>query len=109
VEFPAFQKKCGLVRNGDWGQASIPIGDIRDRYIDLRMLSYPFVILEEQGTAASFAMDDIHYFSGVTPADSDQDGVEDNQDICVAVANVSQRDTDIDGIGIACDADLTQD
>ena len=49
VNFPANQTAYGLTRNGDWGQASIPISDIRGELIDLRMLSYEFVILEVNG------------------------------------------------------------
>jgi beta-glucanase (GH16 family) len=65
VEFPAYETTYGLVRDGGWGQASIPISDIRGTLIDLRMLSYAFVILEEQGTACEFAVDDIYWDSGV--------------------------------------------
>ena len=63
VSFPAFQTKYGLVRNGQWGQASIPVSDVRGAAIDLRMLSYSFVILEEQGTSANFAVDNIFWNS----------------------------------------------
>ena len=66
VEFPAFQTRYGLVRNGGWGQASIPVSDIRGTLIDLRMLSYAFVILEEHGTACEFALDDIYWDGGGT-------------------------------------------
>ena len=65
VSFPAFQTKYGLVRDGQWGQASIPVIDIRGTAMDLRMLSYSFVILEENGTACSFALDDIYWDAGV--------------------------------------------
>jgi hypothetical protein len=64
VEFPAYQTKYGLVRNGEWGQASIPVSDLRGTAIDLRMLSYAFVILEEHGTGCEFAIDDIYYDGG---------------------------------------------
>ena len=64
VEFPSGQTKYGLVRNGEWGQASIPIEDIRGQYIDLRMLSYEFVILEVNGAACEFALDDIYWDGG---------------------------------------------
>lgn len=64
VSFPAGQTKYGLVRNGEWGQASVPVLDLRGTAMDLRMLSYAFVILEEQGTACSFAVDDIYYDGG---------------------------------------------
>jgi beta-glucanase (GH16 family) len=66
VSFPAGQTAYGLVRNGDWGQASIPVEDLRGLYIDLRMLSYEFVILEEQGTQCQFAIDDIYWSGGGT-------------------------------------------
>ena len=66
VEFPSNQTKYGLVRDGDWGQASIPIDDIRGEYIDLRMLSYEFVILEVNGASCEFGLDDIYWESGGT-------------------------------------------
>ncbi len=65
VSFPAGQTKYGLVRNGEWGQASIPVSDLRGTAIDLRMLSYEFVILEEQGVGCEFALDDIYYSGGL--------------------------------------------
>ncbi|MCF7920857.1 MAG: family 16 glycosylhydrolase [Candidatus Cloacimonetes bacterium] len=66
VTFPANQTTYGLVRNGSWGQASIPVEDIRGELIDLRMLSYEFVILEENGAQCSFAIDDIYWSGGIT-------------------------------------------
>ncbi|MCP5007257.1 MAG: glycoside hydrolase family 16 protein, partial [Planctomycetes bacterium] len=59
VDFPANQTTYGLVRNGNWGQASIPVADIRGTLIDLRMLSYEFVILEVNGASCEFGLDDI--------------------------------------------------
>ena len=41
--------------------------------------------------------------------DNDGDGVADTADNCIEAANTEQRDTDADGIGNACDADLNQD
>jgi len=64
VEFPAHQTTYGLVRDGNWGQASIPISDIRGEFIDLRMLSYEFVILEVNGAGCEFALDDIYWDGG---------------------------------------------
>jgi hypothetical protein len=66
VEFPAHTTTYGLVRDGEWGQASIPVSDLRGTLIDLRMLSYAFVILEEHGTACEFALDDIYWDDGST-------------------------------------------
>ncbi len=64
VQFPAGLTRYGLVRNGAWGQASIPVNDLRGLLIDLRMLSYEFVILEESGVACEFALDDIYWEAG---------------------------------------------
>ena len=41
--------------------------------------------------------------------DTDQDGVHDAADNCLAIANPGQEDTNGDNIGNACDADLTDD
>lgn len=41
--------------------------------------------------------------------DADGDGIINSQDNCVYVANTSQLDTDHDGYGNSCDADLNQD
>ena len=45
----------------------------------------------------------------VNAFDPDGDGVAEKQDNCREVANPDQRDTDADGIGNACDADLDND
>ena len=41
--------------------------------------------------------------------DRDHDGIADVDDNCPAIANADQRDTDGDGFGNRCDADLNQD
>jgi len=66
VTFPANTTTCGLAPDGEWGQASVPVSALRGTAIDLRMLSYAFVILEEQGTGCEFAVDDIYYDGGET-------------------------------------------
>ena len=76
VSFPAHQTTYGLVRNGEWGQASIPVNHIRGLSIDLRMLSYAFVILEENGTACEFALDDIYWDAGIATGVEDADRVD---------------------------------
>jgi hypothetical protein len=48
-------------------------------------------------------------FLGVPPPDSDGDGVPDTADDCTVVADPAQRDTNGDGFGNACDADLNDD
>jgi hypothetical protein len=47
--------------------------------------------------------------TAVAVIDSDDDGVEDEADNCILVANADQRDTDGDGFGNLCDADLNND
>ena len=64
VDFPSNQTKYGLTRDGNWGQASIPVEHIRGEFIDLRMLSYEFVILEVNGASCEFALDDIYWSGG---------------------------------------------
>jgi beta-glucanase (GH16 family) len=66
VDFPAYQTVYGLERNGEWEQAAIPVDDIRGELIDLRMLSYEFVILETNGVSCEFAIDDIYWEGGIT-------------------------------------------
>ena len=41
--------------------------------------------------------------------DADGDGVEDSIDNCLSTSNLTQLDTDGDGYGNACDADLNND
>ena len=43
------------------------------------------------------------------PLDTDNEGVRDNLDNCIDVANADQRDTDGDGYGNLCDGDLNND
>ena len=65
VEFPANQTTYGLVRDGEWGQAIIPVEDIKGA-VDLEMLKYEFIILEQNGTQCEFALDDIYWDGGGT-------------------------------------------
>jgi hypothetical protein len=41
--------------------------------------------------------------------DTDGDGLADNGDDCILVANADQRDADLDGIGSVCDPDFNDD
>lgn len=63
VLFPANQTAFGLERNGQWGQAVIPVQDVLGN-VDLENLSYEFIILEQSGTQCSFALDDIYWDGG---------------------------------------------
>jgi subtilisin family serine protease len=46
--------------------------------------------------------------SSCADSDADGDGVCDDRDTCLAVADPSQADSDLDGFGDACDADYDQ-
>ena len=72
---------------------SIEIGTITVREVDSLNLGLFRGTLEE----------------ATTDLDADNDGVVDTQDNCTFVANPDQRDTNGDGFGNACDADLNND
>ncbi|MCF8345654.1 MAG: family 16 glycosylhydrolase [Bacteroidales bacterium] len=69
VQFPANQTAYGLERNGEWGQAIIPVSELKGN-VNLQMLTYEFAILEENGVSCEFAIDDIYYAGGGTIAGS---------------------------------------
>ena len=48
-------------------------------------------------------------YDDVVAVDSDGDGVSDDADNCTETSNADQRDTDADGYGNLCDADLNND
>jgi len=95
VTFPAFQTTYELVRNGEWGRARIPVSDIRGLAIDLRMLSYPFVILETSGTGCEFALDDIHWSGGNVVSGVDGAPVAARADLLPNVPNPFNARTEI--------------
>jgi len=67
VEFPANQTAFGLVRDGEWGQAVVPVANFAGT-VNLQMLTYEFIILEENGMQCEFGIDDIYYDGGGTPS-----------------------------------------
>ncbi|MGC9362421.1 MAG: family 16 glycosylhydrolase, partial [Candidatus Syntrophosphaera sp.] len=69
VTFPANQSAFGIERDGEWGQAVIPVADIKGN-VDLEILSYEFMILEENGIQCQFAIDDIYWDGGGVSASS---------------------------------------
>ncbi|MEO1576277.1 MAG: thrombospondin type 3 repeat-containing protein, partial [Pseudomonadota bacterium] len=58
------------------------------------------------GRVSATYTDTIELIQGV---DTDGDGVLDGDDNCTLIANADQRDTNGDGYGNACDADLNND
>ena len=63
---------------------------------------------DRKSTAVFDAQLVIEYGDQVTD-DADGDGIPDSSDNCTLVANADQRDTDGDGYGNICDADLNND
>ena len=116
VDFPANQTVYGLARNGDWGQASIPISDIRGELIDLRMLSYEFVILEVNGASCEFALDDIFWDGGINEnlvGDLNDDSSIDILDIVLIVSMIIDDNeyssiADFNGDGLVDVIDIVQ-
>jgi alpha-N-arabinofuranosidase len=58
---------------------------------------------------APYSVTVISLANGAIPVDTDGDGIADLEDNCTLVANANQRDTDQDGYGNFCDADLNND
>ncbi len=67
-----------------------------------------FSAISVAGNAPDSDTASFDYSVAIVP-DTDDDGVQDVADNCVAVVNADQRDTDGDDIGNACDADFNQD
>lgn len=77
----------------DNGNGSIDLGDFKGNNVWVRVGS-------PDGATTQAA---------ATEADTDGDGVPDSRDNCILVPNREQLDTDGDGYGNACDADLNND
>jgi len=91
VTFPANQTAYGLVRDGEWGQAVIPVPAMVGA-VDLQMLSYAFIILEQQGTQCALAIDDIYYDGGGASFSSVSFNA-DSYAVTAANATISLQDT----------------
>lgn len=87
LTFPANQTTYGLVRNGEWAEATIPVADLRGSLIALQSMAGMFYIASVDGQIPTsnfeFAIDDIRWEGGgAGPVDSDGDGVADELDQC---------------------------
>ena len=63
--------------------------------MDLRMMSYSFVILEENGVACEFALDDIYYDGGNVSAVGDGDVANARFELLANIPNPFNARTDI--------------
>ncbi len=112
VTFPA--PILGMATQVDTLDASDTLGNPTANYLN------PTLRGLEPGDNASFSGATVMVdFSAGTPGDyvrvitevpdTDSDGISDDQDNCQTSANTDQRDTDGDGFGNVCDADLNND
>ncbi|MFK7888801.1 MAG: hypothetical protein AB8G16_18235 [Gammaproteobacteria bacterium] len=72
-----------------------------------QILQFGFQNVTSNFVASGIVYDNITF--GELIVDADGDGVADDIDNCVNTANANQRDTDGDGYGNLCDADLNND
>ncbi|HEY7885706.1 MAG TPA: carbohydrate-binding domain-containing protein, partial [Cellvibrionaceae bacterium] len=86
ISFAAGENQYGLVRNGEWGEVSIPVADLRGEAVALQSMQYLFALLSEDplpGGNFALAIDDIIWEGGGTVAsDADADGTPDDLDLC---------------------------
>lgn len=87
VTFPANESKFGLLRDGQWGQVTIPLADLRGSLVAIQSLQYMLAISSDPTALPSapfqYAIDNVIYQGGGNPpADSDNDGVIDANDNC---------------------------
>ena len=71
--------------------------------------SYTYGAWSQNGDSVNGAEVVLGSASTLACPDTDGDGIQDSLDNCTLVANTDQRDTNGDGFGNICDADLNQD
>ncbi|TYK66110.1 carbohydrate-binding domain-containing protein [Colwellia echini] len=124
LDFPANTTTYGLVRNGEWATATIPVADMRGTLIALQAIEGMFYIASMDSDLPSgpfeMAIDDIVWTGGgeVIITDTDGDGVDDILDNCAntpAGAVVDSNGCEIvtvvdsDNDGVSDDNDLCPD
>ena len=68
ITFPANQTQYGLVRNGEWGEVTIPISELKGELIALQSMKYLFAITSVDGAFPTrnfqLAIDDVYWEGG---------------------------------------------
>lgn len=106
---PTLFFQTGFVHNdstelsGKWGTYALDFLIDESRVGDVLSFGFSAISTEYNGSAVFY---DNLSFGRV---DADGDGIPDSADNCMEIANANQRDTDGDGIGNFCDADLNDD
>jgi len=100
----SFDPDGGNITQYDWdfGDGNTGI-DVAPSHIYAADGSYPvtLMVVDDEGALSAPVSTTANIAS-----DQDGDGTPDDMDNCILVANVDQRDTDNDGYGNICDADL---
>ncbi len=88
-----------------WGTFSLELTITSD--LVGQILQFGFESAASNFTPSGMVYDNITF--GIEINDADGDGIDDGVDNCLGLANADQRDTDGDGYGNLCDADLNND
>jgi subtilisin-like proprotein convertase family protein len=103
------EDQCNVTAPGI-GPLSRPLGMLSD--FDGEALAGDWTLIASDanaGVAGDLLLWCVEVTAGAAAVDSDGDGVADDVDNCTQVANPDQRDTNGDGYGNLCDADLNGD
>ncbi|MEL7448548.1 MAG: M4 family metallopeptidase [Pseudomonadota bacterium] len=104
---PAFTGSDGGNLKTEWGQSQIELAGLASPG-DSVQIRFELGVDGCNGLDGWYVDDVRAVYCAVAP-DSDGDGVSDAADNCTLVANPDQRDSNGDGIGNVCDADLNGD
>ncbi|MEM6640810.1 MAG: hypothetical protein AAF610_13015 [Pseudomonadota bacterium] len=94
---------------GGWVSDSVPVGADLAPSADIRVRFVTSDNPNDSVTEAAIDSVSADVFVCDLPTDSDGDGVPDATDNCTLAANPDQTDSNDDGFGNACDADLNND